>query len=103
MTVAANAAPTERQRAHSDHLRARTERIAGSTTRPEKSGGASVVGGVAAGGPGIPLRYQGDGRFVSALDAEHLFDFTARPDGSADMVMHYYEGAIGAHKAPPKG
>ena len=51
------------------------------------------------GGPVIPLRYQGEGRFVSAVDDEHEITFKTGAGGSADLVMHYYEGVISAHKA----
>lgn len=56
-------------------------------------------GGAASGAPLLPLRYQGDGRFVSSVDDEHVMIFTPQPDGSVRMDMHYYEGVIGATKA----
>lgn len=60
---------------------------------------ALTIGGLNSGGPTLPLRYQGDGRFVSAVDSEHLMVFTTQPDGSVKLEMHYYDGVIGAVKA----
>jgi len=60
---------------------------------------ALTIGGLNSGGPTLPLRYQGDGRFVSAVDSEHLMVFTTQPDGSVKLDMHYYDGVIGAVKA----
>jgi hypothetical protein len=60
---------------------------------------ALTIGGLGSGGPTLPLRYQGDGRFVAAADDEHLMIFSVQPDGSVKMDMHYYDGVIGATKA----
>ncbi|MDR3511672.1 MAG: serine hydrolase [Caulobacteraceae bacterium] len=60
-------------------------------------------GGAKSGAALLPLRYQGEGRFVSPVDDEHLMVFTTKADGSVQMDMHYYEGVIGATKPAPKG
>jgi CubicO group peptidase (beta-lactamase class C family) len=60
------------------------------------------VGGVKSGAPLLPLRYQGDGRFVSAVDDEHILIFKPNADGSVDLDMRYYEGSITAAKPAPK-
>ena len=58
-------------------------------------------GGLGSGAPLLPLRYQGEGHFLSSTDDEESFDFTRRADGSVDMVLHFYEGAIRARKPVP--
>jgi D-alanyl-D-alanine carboxypeptidase len=63
---------------------------------------SAYVGGLKGGAPPLPLRYQGDGRFVSSVDDEQSIDFRRAADGSVDVVLHMYEGAIAAHK-PPSG
>ncbi len=68
-----------------------------------KDGKATLaLGGIGGGGPRIPMRYQGANRFVSAADDEHELVFQPKADGSVELVMHYYEGAIGATKPAPK-
>jgi len=60
------------------------------------------VGGVGSGAPLVPLRYQGDGRFISSEDDESWIDVKADADGAESLVLHFSEGAIAARKAPPK-
>jgi CubicO group peptidase (beta-lactamase class C family) len=60
------------------------------------------IEGVKSGAPLLPLRYQGGGKFVSAIDDEHTFEFSRNADGSETVIMHYYDGAIGATKPPAK-
>jgi CubicO group peptidase (beta-lactamase class C family) len=62
---------------------------------------AMRIGGVDSGGPTLPLRYQGDGRFVSAIDDEHVLVFEPQPGGAEKVLMHYYEGVIDATKLAP--
>jgi len=62
---------------------------------------AAYVGGLKSGAPPLPLRYQGDGRFVSSVDDEQRIDFTRRPDGAVDVALHMYEGVITARKPAP--
>jgi CubicO group peptidase (beta-lactamase class C family) len=59
---------------------------------------ALSVGGVTSGAPLLPLRYQGDGRFVSAVDDEHVLIFKPELDGSVDLDMLYYDGSTTATK-----
>jgi D-alanyl-D-alanine carboxypeptidase len=63
---------------------------------------AMRIGGVNSGGPTLPLRYQGryqgNNRFVSAIDDEHVLVFEPQPDGAEKVLMHYYEGVIDATK-----
>ena len=59
---------------------------------------AMRIGGVDSAGPTLPLRYQGDGRFVSAIDDEHVLVFETQPGGAEKVLMHYYEGVIDATK-----
>jgi CubicO group peptidase (beta-lactamase class C family) len=63
---------------------------------------ALSVGGVTSGAPLLPLRYQGDGRFVSAVDDEHVLIFKPELDGSVDLDMLYYDGSTTATKPAPK-
>ncbi len=63
---------------------------------------AMRLGGVDSGGPTLPLRYQGNNRFVSAVDDEHGFVFEAQPAGAETVLMHYYEGVIDATKPAAK-
>jgi D-alanyl-D-alanine carboxypeptidase len=56
------------------------------------------IGGVGSGAPLTPLRYQGDGRFVSSADDESAIQFKAEADGGESLVLHFYEGAIPAKK-----
>lgn len=62
---------------------------------------ALSVGGVNR-GPPLLLHYQDDGRFVSAMDDEHILIFKPETDGSVDLDMRYYEGSITATKPAPK-
>ena len=64
---------------------------------------SASVGGLGSGAPPLALRYQGGGHFISSKDEEQSFDFQRQPDGSAGVVLHFYEGAIAAHKPAPKG
>jgi len=57
------------------------------------------LGGVESGAESLPLRYQGDATFVSAVDDEHLFVFEDGAAGATKLSMHYYEGVIDATKA----
>ena len=59
---------------------------------------AMRIGGVDSQGPTLPLRYQGNGRFVSVIDDEHVLVFEQQPDGAQKVLMHYYEGVIDATK-----
>ncbi len=63
---------------------------------------AMRIGGVGSDGPLLPLRYQGDATFVSAIDDEHVIVFEQNRD-AINLSMHYYEGVIGASKRAPSG
>ncbi len=56
-------------------------------------------GGLGSGAPLLPLRHQGNGRFLSGMDDEVAIDFKQQPDGGVEMVLYFYEGAIRAVKA----
>ncbi|MFV3127018.1 serine hydrolase domain-containing protein [Niveispirillum sp. KHB5.9] len=56
-------------------------------------------GGINSGAPLLPLRHQGNGRFLSSIDDEVAIDFKQRSDGGVEMVLYFYEGAIRAVKA----
>lgn len=62
-----------------------------------KDGALSLsFGGVASGAALLPLRYQGSGRFVSAVDDEHVFVF--KP-AAGTVEMFYYGGDFLARRA----
>jgi D-alanyl-D-alanine carboxypeptidase len=54
------------------------------------------VGGIHADGPLLPLKWQGGGDFVSALDDEQRLAFD--PSGSS-LVLHYYGGQFTARRS----
>jgi len=58
----------------------------------------AVFGGVKSGAPPLPLRYQGNGRFLSSANEEDSLDFTRNADGSVDVVLRAYEASIAARK-----
>lgn len=64
-------------------------RFAVSEMRFTYSGGALHVGFGHGDDAGLPLRYQGEGRFVSRLDDEHRFRFFRRA-GQRALAMDYY-------------
>ncbi|WP_293864765.1 serine hydrolase domain-containing protein [Steroidobacter sp.] len=55
----------------------------------------AVFGGTASKGPSLPLRYLGDGRFISIIDDEHTFEFR-RSGGERRLVTHFYGGEFTA-------
>ncbi|MEI9995582.1 MAG: serine hydrolase domain-containing protein [Rhizomicrobium sp.] len=52
---------------------------------------AVTLGGLGGGGPTIPLRYQGNGVFLSPQNSEDSFVFARRADGKSGVVMTYYD------------
>ena len=60
---------------------------------------SAVFGGAHGNGPSLPLKYLGNGRFVSTLDDEHTFEF-ARPGNQRRVVTHFYGGEFVATAAP---
>lgn len=58
----------------------------------------AVFGGVKSGIPPLPLRYQGNGRFLSGANEEDSLDFTRNADGSVGVVLRAYEASIVARK-----
>jgi hypothetical protein len=61
---------------------------------------SASFGGSRGDGPSLPLKYLGDGRFVSSVDDEHTFEF----GGSGNqrrMVTHFYGGEFTATASPP--
>lgn len=60
---------------------------------------SAVFGGTRGNGPSLPLRYLGDGRFVSTIDDEHTFEFE-RPGHPRRVVTHFYGGEFIATAAP---
>jgi hypothetical protein len=56
---------------------------------------SAVFGGFDAGGPALPLKYLGEGRFVSSLDDEHTFQFS-RSGAQRRVVTHFYGGEFTA-------
>jgi CubicO group peptidase (beta-lactamase class C family) len=57
-------------------------------------------GGAKSGAPLLPLRYQGDNKFVSTRDDENTFVFKPAAGGATTLEMTFYEGAFTATKAP---
>lgn len=55
----------------------------------------AVFGGTSSRGPSLPLRYLGDGRFISTLDDEHTFEF-GRSGSERRLVTHFYGGEFTA-------
>jgi CubicO group peptidase (beta-lactamase class C family) len=53
-------------------------------------------GGAKSGAPLLPLRYQGENRFVSMRDDENTFVFKTAADGSTTLEMTFYEGVFKA-------
>ncbi|TPE61371.1 beta-lactamase family protein [Sandaracinobacter neustonicus] len=51
------------------------------------------------GAPTIVLNRLGEGRYVSSKDPAQLFGFRRNADGSVDLALRYYEGAIPMRKA----
>lgn len=60
---------------------------------------SAVFGGARGNGPSLPLKYLGDGRFVSTYDDEHTFQFD-RPGKQRRVVTHFYGGEFVATAAP---
>lgn len=59
-------------------------------------------GGVNAGGPALPLLYQGNNQFVSAIDDEHRITFKPGRNGkAATLTMDYYGGTFSARQLTP--
>lgn len=56
---------------------------------------SAVFGGVESGGPALPLVYVGEGRFVSIVDDEHVFQFS-RSGKQRRLVMDFYGGEFTA-------
>lgn len=52
---------------------------------------AVTLGGLGSGGPTIPLRYQGNGRFLSPMNDEDSFVFKPYRNGRPGVVMTYYD------------
>lgn len=59
---------------------------------------SAVFGGIDGGGPALPLKYLGNGRFVSSIDDEHTFEFS-RAAGRRRVVTHFYGGQFTASAA----
>ena len=60
---------------------------------------SAVFGGAHGKGPSLPLKYLGNGRFVSTFDDEHTFEF-ARSGKQRRVVTHFYGGDFVATAAP---
>lgn len=60
----------------------------------------AVFGGVAGGGPSLPLKHLGDGRFISSIDDEHTFQFS-RSGTQRRVDTHFYGGEFTASAAAP--
>lgn len=60
---------------------------------------ALAFGGVAAADQAIPLLYQGDDKFVFAIDEEVKISFTTGDDGAASFELEIYDGMLTAHKS----
>lgn len=56
---------------------------------------SAVFGGSKGGGPALPLKYLGDGRFVSSVDDEHTFQFSGSGK-QRRIVTHFYGGEFTA-------
>lgn len=52
-------------------------------------------GGVGSGAPLLPLLYQGKGRFVSAIDDEHVFEFDRK---GKKFTASYYDGHFSGYR-----
>jgi D-alanyl-D-alanine carboxypeptidase len=55
----------------------------------------AVFGGAGSKGPALPLKYLGDGRFISTVDDEHTFEFR-RSGSERRLVTHFYGGEFTA-------
>jgi D-alanyl-D-alanine carboxypeptidase len=62
---------------------------------------SAVFGGTKSGAPSLPLRYQGNGRFLSSADEEQTLDFKRNADGSVGVTLYAYEGRFAARKPAP--
>jgi CubicO group peptidase (beta-lactamase class C family) len=58
----------------------------------------AVFGG--AEGPSLPLKYLGDGKFISTMDNEHTFEFK-RAGNQRRLVTHFYGGEFTASSPAP--
>ena len=59
---------------------------------------SAIFGGAHGNGPSLPLKYLGNGRFVSPFDDEHTFEFG--PGQQRRVVTHFYGGEFVATAAP---
>jgi CubicO group peptidase (beta-lactamase class C family) len=56
---------------------------------------SAVFGGIDGGGPALPLKHLGAGRFVSSVDDEHTFQFSSS-GARRRVVTHFYGGEFTA-------